>query len=174
MERLRDTLILLVGGGIVLGLDQIAKYWVRTRLAFGEVWEPVSSLAPYFRIVHWENTGAAFGMFPDGGLVFTVIAVVVSIAIVYYFPYVPAGHNLLRGALILQLGGALGNLVDRLLIGPVTDFLSFWQLPVFNFADAAITIGVALLLLSMWFEDQSELKATEEAQPATQMERSVE
>ncbi len=156
MSRVRDTLILLLGGGLILGLDQASKQWVRSRLAFGEVWEPIPAISPYFRIVHWENTGAAFGMFPDGGMVFGVIAVVVSAAILYYFPQVPSNHRLLRAALILQFGGALGNLIDRLRQGPVTDFLAFGRFPVFNLADAAISVGVALLILSMWFEEHRE------------------
>lgn len=156
MDRLRDTAILLVVGGIVLGLDQLTKSWVRSRLAFGEVMEPIPALAPVFRIVHWENTGAAFGVFPDGGVVFAVIAVVVVAAIIYYFPEIPSHHWLLRTALVLQLGGALGNLVDRLLKGPVTDFISIGSLPVFNVADAAISVGVVLLILSMWLEEHVE------------------
>lgn len=171
MSRVRDTLILLLGGGLILGLDQATKQWVRSRLAFGEVWEPIPAISPYFRIVHWENTGAAFGMFPDGGIVFGVIAVAVSLAILYYFPQIPANHRLLRAALMLQFGGALGNLIDRLRQGPVTDFLAFGRFPVFNLADAAISVGVALLILSMWFEERmehlegDEVGAQEEAAP---------
>lgn len=162
MSRVRETLILLLGGGLILGVDQASKQVVRSRLAFGEVWEPIPALSPFFRIVHWENTGAAFGMFPDGGIVFGVIAVVVSLAILYYFPQVPTEHRLLRAALMLQFGGALGNLTDRLQHGPVTDFLAFGRFPVFNFADAAISAGVALLILSMWFEEHREAAAVDE------------
>jgi len=78
------------------------------------------------------------------------VAILVSAAIIYYFPRVPAGQRALRIALALQLGGAVGNLIDRLLqAGRVTDLISLGSFPVFNLADASISIGVAILLGSM-------------------------
>jgi signal peptidase II len=153
-KRLRPYWSLLAGAGVVVAVDQWTKHLVRTNLAFGEVWGAPIPIIPFFRIVHWRNTGAAFGLFPDGGLVFTIVAGLVTVAILYYFPRIPAGHALLRAALTLQLGGAIGNLIDRILRGPVTDFLSVGEFPVFNVADACISTGVALLLLTMWLEDR--------------------
>ncbi|MGH2605463.1 MAG: signal peptidase II, partial [Anaerolineales bacterium] len=86
LAKARDYLILAGAAGLVVALDQWTKYLVRTRLSFAEVWAPIPGLGSWFRIVHWTNTGAAFGLFPSGGLIFTVIALVVSAAILYYYP----------------------------------------------------------------------------------------
>jgi signal peptidase II len=162
LAKARNYLILAGAAGLVVALDQWTKYLVRTRLAFGEVWAPIPDLGSWFRIVHWNNTGAAFGLFPSGGLIFTVIALIVSGAILYYYPRVPSGQAPLRLALALQLGGALGNLVDRLVQGTVTDFIAISTFPVFNLADASITLGVAVLAAAIWFEE----RRAREGQPA--------
>jgi signal peptidase II len=147
--------------GAVIALDQWTKWLVRTNLPFEGTWLPdwLSGLAPYARIVHWHNSGAAFGMFQNGGAVFTVLALVVIAAILYYFPRVEAQDWTLRLAMGLQLGGAAGNLVDRLAIGKVTDFISIGSFPVFNLADSAISVGVAVLLLGVWIKERAERKA---------------
>ena len=106
------------------------------------------------RIVHWKNTGAAFGIFQGFGNVFTILAIIVSIAILYYFPQVPRRDWTLRLAMGLQLGGAIGNLIDRLLFGSVTDFISLGNFAVFNVADASISIGVAILVLGMLVKER--------------------
>jgi signal peptidase II len=137
-------------GGLVILVDQLAKHWVRTSLAVNESWNPLPWLAPYARILHIQNSGAAFGMFQSGGLIFTVVALVVSAVIIYYAARLPEGQWPLRIALGLQLGGALGNLVDRLVFGPVTDFFSIWVFPIFNVSDLGITSGIILLILLMW------------------------
>jgi signal peptidase II len=111
---------------------------------------------PYARIVHWQNRGAAFGLFQDGNLVFTILAIIVSLAIIYYFPRVSPQDWLLRLALGLQFSGAVGNLIDRLHQGYVTDFVSLWTFPVFNVADASISGGVVVLLISAWLHERSE------------------
>ncbi|MEX0787733.1 MAG: signal peptidase II [Anaerolineales bacterium] len=152
--RLREYLILLGASGMLVAVDQWTKYLVRTRLEFGEVWAPIPALGEWLRIVHWNNTGAAFGLFPSGGLVFTLIALVVSGAILYYYPRLPAGQAPLRIALALQLGGAIGNLIDRLIQGTVTDFVAVATFPVFNVADASISVGVAVLAAAIWLEER--------------------
>lgn len=154
MRRVWDTLLLIGGAGLILAVDQWTKYLVRSQLAVGETWMPLAWLAPYVRVIHWNNTGAAFGLFPSASLVFTVVAILVSVAILYYFPRVPAGQWPLRVALVLQLAGALGNLIDRLLVGRVTDFVSVGSFPVFNVADASISVGVAVLVIGMWVEER--------------------
>lgn len=151
---LRDYGFLLTLAALVIALDQWTKTLVRTRLDLEEYWSPWPWLAHYARIVHWKNTGAAFGMLQGFGDVFTVLAILVAIAIIYYFPQVPREDWVLRLAMGLQLGGALGNLVDRLTVGSVTDFISIGAFPVFNVADASISTGVAILILGMWFKDR--------------------
>jgi signal peptidase II len=120
-------------------------------------------LEPYARIVHWKNTGAAFGIFQGFGDVFTVLAFVVAGAILYYFPQVPREDWVLRLAMGLQFSGAVGNLIDRLTIGWVTDFVSVGRFPVFNVADACISIGTAILVLGVWIKDRQQKASLEAA-----------
>lgn len=148
-------LLVLVAGTIIL-LDQITKSIVRATLPFGASWTPLEEIAPFLRIVHWENTGAAFGMFQGGGLIFGILAVIVAVFIVVYFPQIPEEHMAMRIALAMQLGGAIGNLIDRIRFGPVTDFIAVGAFPVFNIADSSITIGVTILLLSLWVLERRE------------------
>jgi signal peptidase II len=153
---LRDYVTLFSIAGMILIIDQVSKSIVRANLALTETWVPWEWLAPYARIVHWKNTGAAFGMLSGFGDVFTVLAIIVSVAILYYFPQVPREDWLLRLAMALQFGGAVGNLIDRLTIGWVTDFISIWIIPVFNVADFCITTGVVVLLISVWLKERKQ------------------
>jgi len=154
LSKVRDYFVLLGIAGLVIASDQWVKYLVRTHLERGEAWSPFEWLLPYVRIIHWTNKGAAFGLFQSGGLIFTIIAILVSVAIIYYNPRVPSSQVALRFALALQLGGALGNLTDRLVHGIVTDFISVGSFPVFNIADASISIGSAILIATMWIEER--------------------
>lgn len=151
---LRDYVILFGMGGIIILLDQASKILVRRNLALGEWWSPWEWSEPYVRIVNWKNTGAAFGILPSLGDFIAILAVVVAIAIVYYFPRVPREDWTLRLAMGLTFGGALGNLIDRLTIGWVTDYMSIWRFPVFNVADLCITLGVIVLLLGVWSQER--------------------
>jgi signal peptidase II len=153
---IKEYWLLLIIAGIVITIDQITKAVVRANIPFGGQWMPLAWLAPYFRFVNWNNTGAAFGLFQSGGAVFAVLAVIISGFIVIYFPRIPREEKLMRFAIALQLGGALGNLIDRIHFGPVTDFISVGEFPVFNVADSCITIGVGLLILSMWISERRE------------------
>ena len=162
MKRvLRDYLILIGMASVIVALDQWTKWLVRTNLPFLGTWVPTGWewLSPYARIVHWYNSGAALGMFQQGSGVFTVLAFVVAAAILYYFPRVEASDWPLRLAMGMQLGGALGNLMDRLILGgKVTDFISISTFPVFNLADASISVGVVVLILGVWWKERSDKK----------------
>ncbi|MEX2144361.1 MAG: signal peptidase II [Anaerolineales bacterium] len=149
-------LVLILIAGTVILFDQWTKDWVRDTLAFGESMVPWPELAPYVRILNWRNTGAAFGMFQEAGGIFTILAIVVAVMIIYYFPRIQRGDWALRLAMGLQLGGAVGNLIDRVQHGYVTDFVSVGSLPVFNVADSSITLGVVVLLLSIWLGGDNE------------------
>lgn len=154
----RDYATLVGLAGIIIALDQWTKWLVRTNLPFQGAWLPgwLDWLAPYARIVNWSNSGAAFGTFQNGNTVFTVLAIIVIAAILYYFPRVDSHDWTLKLAMGLQLGGAAGNLIDRLLLHRVTDFIAVGAFPVFNVADASISIGVAVLLLGVWLKERSE------------------
>jgi len=153
-----DYVTLLGIAAIIVGFDQWTKFLVRTQIPFGKSWSPWPWLEPYIRLVHWQNTGAAFGMFQGFGTVFTVLAFVVAIAILYYFPRVPRSEWALRVAMVMQMGGAVGNLIDRLTQGTVTDFVSVGTFAVFNVADASISVGTAVLILAVWIGERKQKK----------------
>lgn len=152
-KYLSDYIILGVFSGLIVAFDQWTKWLVRSTLAIQETWAPWDWILPYARIVHWKNTGVAFGMFQNLGDVIMVLSTVVSVAIIFYFPRVPRQDVFLRIALIMQLGGAVGNLVDRILRGYVTDFISLGTFAVFNVADSSISIGVVVLLVGVWIQE---------------------
>jgi len=158
---LRDYLVLLIGAGTIIALDQYTKSLVIKHIPFLDSWLPenLSWLSPFARIVHWRNSGAAFGIFQDGNLIFILIAILATIFILIYFPLIEKSEKVLRFAMILQLGGALGNLIDRLKFGYVIDFLSVGNFPVFNVADSSISIGVAVLLLGILIQEYKDQKA---------------
>lgn len=158
MRVIWDRAGLLLIAAATLLVDQVTKALVIRFLSPAQSWSISPFLARWVNITYVTNTGAAFGLFPDQGFVFVVVAVVVAAIILMYYRRLPAGQGLIRLALGLQLGGALGNLVDRLRYGYVVDFvdLNFWPLrdwPVFNVADTSIVTGVCLLALTMLREE---------------------
>lgn len=152
----REKAILFLVMGLVLAVDYITKIIIESSIELYTSWAPIPSLAPLFRITHVSNTGAAFGLFPDGNLVFGIVAVVVAIIIIIFNNGLPAKHHYYRIALGLMMGGALGNLLSRLRIGHVTDFFDFGPWPVFNIADLCIVTGVVLLAFIL-FREQSQV-----------------
>lgn len=155
-KQVRDYIFLFTIAFLIIALDQITKTFVRQNLEFAQMVIPfgLDWLYPYFYFVHWYNTGAAFGMFQDFSTVFTILAIIVSGLIIYYFPKISREDWHLRLALGMQLGGAIGNLIDRVTIGHVTDFIAVGSFPVFNVADASISLGVAVLILGMWIKER--------------------
>ncbi len=169
MKRLLNNYALLAAiAGPIIVIDQISKAYLRSQLAPGEMWAPWDWLMPYARIIHVTNTGAAFGIFQGLGDVFRILAIIVAGAILWYFPQVPKAERLLRIALSMQFAGAVGNLIDRFRQGFVTDFISIGTFPVWNVADASITVGVGVLLLGMWLQERREKKAAQEAQESVE------
>lgn len=168
-SKLRYLFYIIIVPGIIIAIDQYTKSIVRQNLALGESWVPVDWLAPYARILHWYNTGVAFGLFQGGGIIFILLPLVIVIGMLVYFPRIPDDDWTLRLALSLQLGGALGNLIDRITIGHVTDFISVGRFPVFNVADSAITVGVIVLILGVYIQERKEKKAREN-QPLAEVE----
>ncbi len=143
---------------VVVIADQVSKWLIITNMdEFQRIY-----LMPYFDLVRYHNTGAAFSLFADAGgwqhWFFTGIAFVVSVGILWYLWSLPArGCRTLATGLALVLGGAIGNVIDRLVHGHVVDFLLVyykeWAWPAFNVADSAITVGVTLIIIdSLFFE----------------------
>jgi signal peptidase II len=156
MSRKTGWWILPLVAALTVAADQATKYLVVTNLRLYESWAPIPALEGRADIHYVTNTGAAFGLFQNGGLFFVIVAFVVSAVILFYYRHLPDGEPLLRLSLGLQLGGALGNLVDRLRLGHVIDFIDVHIWPVFNVADSAIVCGVALLVLLLLREDREE------------------
>jgi signal peptidase II len=167
-RTLNYGLVYLLAAVIVL-VDQYTKHLVRTHIPLNQSWSALAWLAPYARVLHIENTGAAFGLFQNAGLFFTVVAIIVSVVIVLYASRLPAGQWWMRIALGMQLGGALGNLIDRLTQGPVTDFISVGNFAIFNVADASISTGVALLAIMMLFEARAERRQAQQESARSHM-----
>lgn len=154
-----EGLLLPVVALLTLAVDQVSKSAVVAWLEMGQSVDLVSWLAPVFHITYVTNTGVVFGLLQGLGDVFIIVAPLVIGLLLLYYRHIPPGQVLLRIALGLQLGGALGNLVDRLLRGSVVDFLdlNFWpfkEWPVFNLADASIVTGAGLLVLVMLWEER--------------------
>ena len=155
----REKGIVFLVMALVLLADHLSKLYVESSLPLNTTWAPFPEWESLFRVTHVSNTGAAFGLFQSGNLILSIVAVVVSIVIILYNQRLPAHLYWYRLALGLQLGGALGNLLSRIRVGHVTDFLDFGPVPVFNVADMSIVTGTILLGFLMLI-DQPE-KASE-------------
>src|SRR3979409_710976 len=139
--------------GLVVVLDQFTKRLAEDRLGrSAERSVPLPVVGDYLRFTYVENRGAAFGLLQDQTAFFVFVACLVVVVIAASYRYLPRSGFRLHLALGLQLGGALGNLIDRIRQGYVVDFVDFgyrsnWW-PVFNVADSAIVVGVVLLALN--------------------------
>jgi len=145
LHKHRREILLSSTGLLTLFLDQATKYLVARYLPLGKPWNPIPSLERIVSLTYITNTGVAFGLFPQLGLFFTILPILVVAAILIYYRHIPTNKWGLQVCLGLQLGGALGNLLDRLRLGYVVDFIDFKVWPVFNIADSAIVVGTALL-----------------------------
>ena len=148
----RDILIFALIVVLVVILDQFSKQWIRDNIALGGSLPALGQLT----IVHVQNTGSAFGMFTDQAFLLSIIAIAGLVVVLMFFRYLKQ-LGLAGGiALSLIFAGALGNLIDRLRLGHVTDFIYvrlwnnfYW--PAFNVADSAITIGALMLAaVALW------------------------
>lgn len=153
----RAWLVLLVAG-IVIALDQWTKELVRRSIPDYTSVVPISALGEYFVFEHVHNYGAAFGILQNMGNLFIIVAIVVVVGILAYVRYLPTEDWWVRLFLGLMLGGAIGNVIDRITQGYVTDFIKmgipgvyYW--PNYNIADSAIVIGVIGLGLYVLIDD---------------------
>jgi signal peptidase II len=144
----------LVAAG-VLALDQGTKALVRGGLALGEE----DAVLPAVKLVHTRNSGVAFGTFAGGGTLVSALVLVALLALVLYFA-THATKPLIWLPTGMLLGGAVGNIIDRVRDGAVTDFVKLPAWPAFNVADASITLGVLLLFVVV---ERSERAAARDA-----------
>jgi len=152
LQGKRWSVSFLLTASLILAADQLSKMWIRSNLLVGESLFEIG----FFRLTHIHNTGAAFGLFRDQTFLLTVVALVGAVCILIYtllfyrrYPFLPSILGTI--ALGLVLGGTVGNLVDRLLLGYVTDFIDVGFWPAFNVADPAIVVGVGILTYSLLF-----------------------
>jgi len=142
-----DIAIFLSGVSGVILIDRLSKIFFAHLLDLNESLIVIKNFF-YFTLVH--NTGIAFGLFKDCGFVFIIIPLVLTALLIYNIYYYRNSEQLSRVYIVafsLILGGAIGNLWDRIALGYVVDFIDFRIWPVFNIADSAITIGAAIILL---------------------------
>ncbi len=150
---------MMLAGSFALAaiLDQITKSWALSNLMLYESIQPLPALAPFFQLTRSSNTGAAFGLLPMAGDVFLILALCIVAALLWYLRSLPAESRLAPFAIGLVIGGAVGNIIDRLQHGHVVDFIHY-QIPnlisnVSNLADHAIVLGVMLIFAeSLWRE----------------------
>lgn len=162
---------------VVVALDQLTKWWIRTNL---ELWRDSVDVIPgFFELVHYQNTGAAFGVMQDDPdamkkfAVFTVVALTIMLVMVWKLP---DDEPFVAGIMGLIMGGAIGNAIDRALYAAVTDFLRFhteaegasaWlrgtfgtaEWPSFNIADSAIVVGILVFIVHLLLQGRTEQDA---------------
>lgn len=127
---------------IVLFLDQFTKALALKKLAYGETLPVIKNI---FHLTLVANSGSAFGLFRDSTVIFIAVTIIAVIFILRYLIISRRENFIVRFCLYLILGGALGNLIDRLRFGCVVDFLDFRIWPVFNLADSCITVGAIII-----------------------------
>ena len=137
---------------LLIGFDQSTKIIITEQLEIGES----ILINTFFNLTHVHNYGAAFSLFSQGDIgqryFLSLVSIIVSIVIIVCLLRTKASNRIKRSALSLILAGAIGNLIDRVFLGFVVDFISLhyqnWYFPVFNIADASIFLGVVLLIIS--------------------------
>lgn len=144
---------LAIAGGVFM-IDQSTKAWAVRRLRLGQ---DISVIPGFLNLAYAQNTGVAFSMLDDHGDTgrwgLSIVAMVAAVLVIYFFWRTPRTDDRILGALAMLLAGIAGNVVDRLRLGFVVDFIDVqfgqWHYPTFNVADAAICVGAGLLILDM-------------------------
>ncbi|MFZ0241212.1 MAG: signal peptidase II [Desulfobacterales bacterium] len=153
--------LLLIAGAVVL-LDQFTKILVVRSLP---LYHSMAVIPGFFDLTHVQNPGGAFGFLASSdsrlrAVVFLFVSLVAVGLILWFYFKSPSTHPWLSGAFAMIFGGAVGNLIDRLRFGKVTDFLDFYvgrlHWPAFNVADSAITVGIGIFLLHLAFKKMPE------------------
>ncbi|MFC1974235.1 signal peptidase II [Chloroflexota bacterium] len=132
---------------VVIVVDQITKFLIRANMSLGES-IPSEGLV---RLTYTTNESGAFGLFGNQIFLIALTSIVGILILILYLRFFHIGGMLLKVGLALELGGAVGNLIDRVRLGEVTDFIDVGFWPVFNFADSVITIGAILIVGNLLF-----------------------
>ena len=155
MKLTYQTLILYLVAFLVIVIgDQVTKIIVDHTLSLGASYAIIDN---FFYFTYAHNTGAAWGMLAGKISLFLIVSIIAAVGIIYYFMKSESYQKLTRFGLVLVGGGLIGNLIDRLAFGYVRDFIDFiifgYNFPIFNVADMAITIGMALVILEISIEE---------------------
>lgn len=150
--------VVLIGAVAIVtfAADRLTKSWVAANVPLGEGRDVADGWA---RIVHARNSGAAFGLLPERTSLLSILSVVAVLVILYYYRGIAARSPLIAATLGMQLGGATGNLVDRVGQGYVVDFVDVgfpdgWRFWAFNVADSSIVVGILIVTLLLWLEER--------------------
>jgi signal peptidase II len=173
MSRARRNDVVMVAAGVLLvALDQLTKHWITGYFTTHDTNTPIPILGHVLELLYTRNTGVAFSILEGQAVLFVFIAVAIAVISYLYWRMRETGSLLMKLTFGLILGGAVGNLIDRVTHGYVVDFVHF-QIPgifnfaVFNLADSGITVGVLVLASLLWLREgqhtTAELKATEPA-----------
>ena len=154
----RGSLVFLWLSGLIVAFDQLSKFVIERELALLQS----ITVLPVLEITRMHNTGAAFSFLADAAgwqrWLFTALAVIVSIVLALWLRRIDRGARVLASAVALILGGAIGNVIDRIRLGHVIDFIYVhWNqhyFPAFNVADSAICVGAGLLMLDTWLSSR--------------------
>ena len=152
----RRLLLVATVAVVAFTVDRLTKMWVEQNIP---VYDARPVVGDYLRIVHTQNSGAAFGLLPERTTLLSVLSVFAVVAILYYYRQIASNSPLIAATLGMQLGGAFGNLADRLGQGYVVDFVDagipggvrFWA---FNVADSSIVLGIIFVTLLLWREER--------------------
>jgi signal peptidase II len=156
VTRRRAVLVAIVAA-VVFVADRITKMVVESNMPVGS---SIDVAGPWIRISHVRNTGAAFGLLPERTTLLSILSVGAVFAIVFYYRRLAADSRLIAVTLGMQLGGAVGNLVDRIGQGYVVDFVDvgvpdgprFWS---FNVADSSIVVGIIAVTVLLWWQERA-------------------
>lgn len=146
---------------LIVAADQWTKWLVLKNMELGE---RIPVFEPYLAWLSHRNRGAAWGMLEGKMWLFAIITIAVIIGILYYFHKHAKGQPLFQLSLMVILGGAAGNFIDRMIRGEVVDFVDVlipvinYDFPIFNVADAALTVGVILMIIFVIYDEKQEKK----------------
>ncbi len=146
-RNLQHNGLLFLISAAVIATDQLTKALVRQNLALGDFWAPIPAIGEFFRFA---------------GPILTVVRIAIVIFIVVVYQKAEKKDRLMKVALSLMLGGAIGNLIDTFTMGFVTDFIAVGSFPIFNIADSCVTVGVGLMLLDMLLKEKSKPDSDQE------------
>ncbi len=149
----------LIVAVVVVALDQATKAWVVNTLGAPEARNAITLIPGWLEFRHDQNTGAAFSNFQGQNAFLIILGLVIIGGLVYYYRALPKGRPALQIAVGAVLGGAIGNIIDRVRLGHVTDWIHFFHtssfnFPTFNIADSCISVGMIVIALYLFFFDR--------------------